>query len=84
MTVKLLTEQHFEFLNLTGDYTGSSQSQSLLFKMPHSWKSPVEAQMLFVYCRKPASGTVSLTSDRAQGNDSKKNSNSRYTKARFY
>ena len=37
MTVKLLTEQHFEFLSLKGGCTGLSEST--LVKMPH-------------YCRK--------------------------------
>ena len=46
MTVKLLTEQHFEFLNLTGGCTGSSES--IHVKMPHCWKSHVTAQMLNV------------------------------------
>ena len=36
MTVKLLTEQHFEFLSLTGDCTGLSEST--LVKMPHFGK----------------------------------------------
>ena len=43
MTVKLLTEHHFEFLSLKGGYTGSSEST--LVKMPHCWKSHVEAHM---------------------------------------
>ena len=33
MTVKLLTEQHFEFLSLSGGCTDSSESA--LVKMPH-------------------------------------------------
>ena len=37
MTVKLLTEHHFEFLSLKGGCTGSSEST--LVKMPHCWKS---------------------------------------------
>ena len=43
MTVKLLTEQHLEFLSLTGGYTGLSES--IRVKMPHCWKSHVAAQM---------------------------------------
>ena len=43
MTVKLLTEQHLEFLNLKGGYKGSSKST--LVKMPHCWKSHVVAQL---------------------------------------
>ena len=43
MSVKLLTEQHLEFLILKGDCTGCSEST--LVKMPHCWKS--HAQMTF-------------------------------------
>ena len=39
MTVKLLAEQHLEFLSLKGGYIGSSEST--LVKMPHCWKSRV-------------------------------------------
>ena len=46
MTPRLLTEQHFEFLCLTGGCTGSSEST--LVKMPHCWKSHVAAQYLMV------------------------------------
>ena len=42
MNIKLLTEQHSEFLSLKGVCTGSSEST--LFKMPHCWKSHVMAQ----------------------------------------
>ena len=41
MTVKLLTEQHLEFLPLKGGCTGSSEST--LVKIPHCWKSHVMA-----------------------------------------
>ena len=44
MTVKLLTEQRLEFLSLTGDCTGSSEST--LVKMPHCWKSHVTAEIM--------------------------------------
>ena len=44
MNVKLLTEHHFEFLSLKGDFTGSSESA--LVKMPHCWKSHVLAHMI--------------------------------------
>ena len=44
MSVKLLTEHHFEFLSLTGCITGSSEST--LVKIPNCWKSRVTAQML--------------------------------------
>ena len=37
MTVKLLTEQHLEFLSLTGGCRG--WSESIHFKMPHCWNS---------------------------------------------
>ena len=37
MTVKLLTEQHLEFLSLKGGCTGLSES--ILVKIPHCWKS---------------------------------------------
>ena len=43
MSVKLLTEHHLEFLNLTGGYTGSSEST--LVKVPHCWKSHVAAHL---------------------------------------
>ena len=42
MTVKLLTEQHLEFLPLKEGCTGLSES--ILVKMPHCWKSHVAAQ----------------------------------------
>ena len=44
MSVKLLTEQHLEFLSLKGGFTGSSEST--LVKMPHCWKSHAVAQIL--------------------------------------
>ena len=43
MTVKLLSEQHLEFLSLKGDCTGSSEST--LVKMLHRWKSHHAAQI---------------------------------------
>ena len=46
MTVKLLTEQHLEFLSLKGGCTGLSVST--LIKMSHCWKSHVSAQMLSI------------------------------------
>ena len=45
MSVKLLTEQHLEFLSLKGGCTGSSVST--LVKMPHCWKSRVTAHLQF-------------------------------------
>ena len=44
MTVKLLTEQHLEFLSLKWGCTGSSESINV--KMSHCWKSHVTTQML--------------------------------------
>ena len=46
MRVKLLTEQHLEFLSLKGGCTGSSEST--LVKMPHCWKSRVVIVILFL------------------------------------
>ena len=43
MIVKLLTEQHLQFLSLKGGCTG--WSESTLVKMPHCWKSHVTAQI---------------------------------------
>ena len=42
MNVKLLTEDHLEFLSLKGGCTGSSEST--LFKIPHCW------HMLWLIC----------------------------------
>ena len=44
MTVKLLTEHHFEFVSLKGGCTGSSEST--LVKMPHCWKSHVMVHII--------------------------------------
>ena len=46
MTVKLLAEQHLEFLSLKGGCTG--WSESILFKMPHCWKSHVMAHIEWI------------------------------------
>ena len=43
MSVKLLTEHHFEFLSLTGCFTGSSEAT--LVKIPNCWKSRVTAHI---------------------------------------
>ena len=43
MSVKLLADDHLEFLSLHGDCTCSSEST--LVKMPHCWKSHVAAHM---------------------------------------
>ena len=45
MTVKLLTEQHLDFLNLKGGCAGSSEST--LVKMPHCWKSHGTAHLFY-------------------------------------
>ena len=45
MIVKLLTEQHLEFLSLKGGCRGSSESS--LVKMPHCWKCHATAHILF-------------------------------------
>ena len=44
MSVKLLTEHHFELLSLKGGCTGLSETT--LVKMQHCWKSHVTAQIL--------------------------------------
>ena len=44
MTVKLLTEQHLEFLSLKGGCTGSSEYK--LAKMPLCWKSHITGLMV--------------------------------------
>ena len=45
MSVKLLTEHHWEVLSIKGRYTGSSEST--LVKISHCWKSHVTAHY---YC----------------------------------
>ena len=47
MSVKLLTEHHLEFLSLKKGCTGSSEAT--LVKMPHYWKSHVEAQFYLFF-----------------------------------
>ena len=44
MSVKLLVEDHLEFLNLKGGSAGSWKST--LVKMPHYWKSHVPAHIV--------------------------------------
>ena len=44
MTVKLLTEQHLEFLSINGGRTDSSESTHV--KVPHCWKSHAAAQII--------------------------------------
>ena len=43
MTLKLLTEQHLQFLSLNEGCSDSSEST--LIKVPHCWKSHVAAQL---------------------------------------
>ena len=43
-TVKLLTEQHLEFLSLKGGCADSSESTFV--KIPHCWKSHVLAHLV--------------------------------------
>ena len=45
MTVKLLAEQHLEFLSFKGGCTGSFES--IHVKMPQCWKPHVAAQSYF-------------------------------------
>ena len=55
MSVKLLSEQHLEFLSLKGGCTGSSEST--LVKMPHCRKSHVAAQLSMLF---PAESLIYL------------------------
>ena len=63
MTVKLLTEQHLEFVSLKGACTGSSEFT--LVKMLHCWKSHVTARLLFysLYTGNPWRGTLANSED---------------------
>ena len=54
MSVKLLTEHHFEFLSLKGGCTGSSEPIRMI--MPHCWKSHVAAH----FCLSMTALTLSL------------------------
>ena len=45
-SVKLLTENHLEFLSLKGGYKGLSQS--IIVKIPHCWKPHVAAQIRII------------------------------------
>ena len=46
MIVRLLTEHHLEFLSLTGDCRGSSEST--LVKMSNCWKSHAAAHIVLI------------------------------------
>ena len=48
ITLRLLTEHHWEFLCLLGGCTGWSESTPV--KMPHCWKSHVAAHLGFGIC----------------------------------
>ena len=62
MSVKLLTNHHFEFLSLKGGCTGSSECT--LVKMPHCWKSHAAAQLfLFLLTIKATCPHVAAHSD---------------------
>ena len=56
MIVKLLTEQHLEFLSLTEGYKGSSES--IHVKMPHCWKSHVTAHIALLEVKNIALAAV--------------------------
>ena len=77
MSVKPLTEHHFEFLSFKGGCIGLSDST--LIKMPNGWKSHVAAHFLvtvLVYnngqqCKEATVGGLSLDySERRQGHGS--------------
>ena len=59
MIVKLLTEQHLEFLSLKGSCTGSSEST--LVKIPLCWKSHAAAQFIVYFCFIACGGFMSGT-----------------------
>ena len=50
LTVKLLNEQHLEFLSLNGDCTGLSEST--LLKIPHCCKSHAAAHSVYIFFTK--------------------------------
>ena len=54
MIVKLQTENHLEFLSLTGGCRGSSESTHV--KMPPCWKSHATAQISLKICKHKVSG----------------------------
>ena len=51
MALRLLTEQHLEFLSLKGGCTG--KSESTLVKTPHCWKSRVALKCHIVHTKRP-------------------------------
>ena len=58
MIVKLLTENHLEFLSLKGGCRGSSEST--LVKMSHCWKSHATAKLSFTIMRKSLGTTDNI------------------------
>ena len=58
MSAKPPAEHHLEFLILKGGRTGSPKCTHV--KMPHGWKSHVEANLCHV-ARKPVFGTLILS-----------------------
>ena len=67
MTVKLLTEQHLEFLISNGGCTGLAEPT--LVKIPHCWKSHVVGSIVLII--KPSHEifvVTALSAKKAQGN----------------
>ena len=64
MTVKLLTDNHLEFLSLKRGCTGFSEST--LVKIPHCWKSHVTAQIGLLWDKRVHKWINSWLSGRTQ------------------
>ena len=64
MIVKLLIEQHLEFLNLKGGCTGSSEST--LVKMSHCWKSQDSSIKSSVDTKEAETVTISTMRELAE------------------
>ena len=67
MSFKLLNEHNLEFLSLTGDCPGSSEST--LVEMPHCWKSHATAQLFIVVSTLYAKSHLTLTFDTSLPNE---------------
>ena len=67
MSVKVLTEHHFEFLSFKGKCRGFSESTRV--KMPNCWKSHVTAH--YVIEHSDACPLVNLKTKTAKGRESK-------------
>ena len=67
MSVKVLTEHHFEFLSFKGGCRGSSETTRV--KMPNCWKSHVTAH--YVIEHSDACPLVNLKTKTAKGRESK-------------